>query len=139
MNRQQRRQQQKAARKAKGESYADVIAKRKIGEATLKMAMEDKAVELAADIKTQRMFWAVIVALNEKYEWGPKRTRDLLEAMDLVLADFATMKEEHGDDYAEEKLRERASKVSGIDVKYMHEAEIEAYQKIKEKEASDNG
>lgn len=139
MNRQQRRQQQKAARKAKGESYADVIAKRKIGEATLKMAMEDKAVELAADIKTQRMLWAVIVALNEKYEWGPKRTRDLLEAMDLVLADFATMKEEHGDDYAEEKLRERAAKVSGIDVKYMHEAEIEAYQKIKEKEASDNG
>lgn len=139
MNRQQRRQQQKAARKAKGESYADVIAKRKIGEATLKMAMEDKAVELAADIKTQRMLWAVIVALNEKYEWGPKRTRDLLEAMDLVLADFATMKEEHGDDYAEEKLRERAAKVSGIDVKYMHEAEIEAYQKMKEKEASDNG
>lgn len=139
MNRQQRRQQQKAARKSHGESYADVIAKRKIGEATLKMAMEDKAVELAADIKTQRMLWAVIVALNEKYEWGPKRTRDLLEAMDLVLADFATMKEEHGDDYAEEKLRERAAKVSGIDVKYMHEAEIEAYQKIKEKEASDNG
>ena len=131
MNRQQRRQQQKAARKSNGESYADVIAKRKIGEATLKMAMEDKAVELAADIKTQRRLWAVIVALNEKYEWGPKRTRDLLEAMDLVLADFATMKEEHGDDYAEEKLRERASKVSGIDVKYMHEAEIEAYQKIK--------
>lgn len=139
MNRQQRRQQQKAAKKARGESYADVLAKRQIGRETLRMAMEDKAVELAADIKTQRMLWAVVVALNEKYEWGPKRTRDLMEAMDLVLADFETMKAEHGDDYAEEKLRERASKVSGLDVKYMHEAEIEAYQKIKAEEVANNG
>ena len=139
MNRQQRRQQQKAAMKARGETYADVLAKRQIGRETLRMAMEDEAVGLAADIKTQRMLWAVVVALNEKYDWGPKRTRDLMEAMDLVLADFETMKEKHGDEYAEEKLRERASKVSGIDVKYAHEAEIEAYQKIKAEEVANNG
>lgn len=51
MNRQQRRAQ--ARQKGQGMSYADQLAKRQIGRQTLRMAMEDEAVALAADIKCQ--------------------------------------------------------------------------------------
>lgn len=132
MNRQQRRNA--AKHKGNGQSYADVIAKRKIGEATLRMAMEDKAVELAADIKCQRMLWGAVIALNEKFQFGPKRTRDFMEAIEAVTEDFERMKKENGDSYAEEKLRQRAEQVSGVKIQYQHEAERAAWEKLKAKE-----
>lgn len=133
MNRQQRRAE--ARKKKQGWNYMDVMTQKQIGKETLRMAMEDEAVRLAADIICQRLLWAVVVALNEQFQFGAKRTRDLLEAMDLVLADFETLKARHGDQYAEEKLRERASKVSGINVRYMHEAERDVMEQMKEEGA----
>lgn len=89
------------------------------------MAMEDEAVKLASDIICQRQLWAVIVTLNEKYQFGPKRTRDFFEAMERVLDDFEQMKKDNGDEFAEEKLRQRAEQVSGIKIQYQHEAVLE--------------
>ena len=111
--------------KRKGETYADVLARKRIGEETLRMAMEDQAVKLASDIICQRQLWAVIVTLNERYQFGPKRTRDFFEAMERVLDDFEQMKKDNGDAYAEEKLRQRAEQVSGIKIQYQHEAVLE--------------
>lgn len=111
--------------KRKGETYADYLARKRIGEETLRMAMEDEAVKLASDIICQRQLWAVIVTLNEKYQFGPKRTRDFFEAMDAVLDEFERMKKENGDAYAEEKLRQRAEQVSGVKIQYQHEAVLE--------------
>ena len=129
MNREQRR---KAARnKAKGETYADTLAKQAIGRETLRLAMEDKAVELAADIICQRQLWAAVIALNEKWQFGPKRTRDFLETMEAIVAEFDEMKKKHGDAYAEEKLRERAHQVSGVEIFYQHEAERKAWEQFK--------
>lgn len=111
--------------KLRGDNYADYLARKRIGEETLRMAMEDQAVKLASDIICQRQLWAVIVTLNERYQFGPKRTRDFFEAMEAVLDEFERLKKEHGDAYAEEKLRERAEKVSGIKIQYQHEAVLE--------------
>lgn len=127
-NRQQRRAAARQSGKGRGETYADVLAKREIGRQTLRMAMEDKAVELAADIICQRQLWAVVVTLNEKYGFGPKRTRDFFAAMEQVLNDFETMKAENGDAYAEEKLRQRAEQVSGVKIQYQHEAAREIWK-----------
>lgn len=77
MNRQQRRRQARNSKKP-GQNYADVLTQKEIGKQTLRMAMEDEAVKLATDIICQQQLWAVLVALNEKFEFGPKRTRDLL-------------------------------------------------------------
>jgi len=111
--------------KLRGDNYADYLARKRIGEETLRMAMEDEAVRLASDIICQRQLWAVIVTLNEKYQFGPKRTRDFFEAMEAVLDEFERMKKENGDAYAEEKLRQRAEQVSGIKIQYQHEAVLE--------------
>lgn len=135
MNRQQRRQA--AKQKGRGQTFADVLAKREIGRQTLRMAMEDKAVELASDIICQRQLWAVVVTLNERYGFGPKRTRDFFETMDGILQDFETMKKEHGDTYAEEKLRQRAEQVSGVKIQYQHEAARQVWADWKEEEIPD--
>lgn len=129
MNRQQRRQA--AKHKGAGQNYADVLAKRQIGKETLRMAMEDQAVALAADIICQRQLWGAVIALNEKWSFGPKRTKDFLETMEAIVDEFNEMKQKHGDAYAEEKLRERAEKVSGVKIRYQHEAEREAWEKMK--------
>lgn len=130
MNRQQRRAQARQP----GETYADRIARREIGRQTLRMAMEDEAVKLAADIICQRQLWAVVVTLNERYQFGPKRTRDFFEAMEKVLEEFEAMKKENGDTYAEEKLRKRAEQVSGVKIRYQHEQAREFYEQDKKGE-----
>ena len=137
MNRQQRRQA--ARRKGPGMTHADVIAKRKIGQATLRMAMEDQAVQLAADIKCQQMLWGAVIALNERFGFGEKRTRDFLEAMGQIADEFEKMRAEDGYEYAEEKLRQRASQVSGIDIHYQHESEIEAWKQMMTGKEAGNG
>ena len=129
MNREQRRKAWKKD-KANGMTYADVLAKRRIGQATLKMAMEDQAVALAADIKCQQMLWGAVIALNERFGFGEKRTRDFLEAMGEIADEFEAMRQAHGYEVAEEKLRQRASQVSGINIQYQHEAERDAWEKM---------
>ena len=103
------------------------------------MAMEDQAVALAADIICQRQLWGVVIALNEVFQFGPKRTRQFLEAMEAVTDDFEAMRKEHGDDYAEEKLRQRAEKVSGVKIRYQHEVEREAWEEMKAQAANEEG
>lgn len=137
VNRQQRRQE--AKQKGRWQNYADVLTKRQIGKETLRMAMEDEAVALAADIICQRQLWGAVIALNEVFQFGPKRTRQFLEAMEAVTDDFNAMKAEHGDDYAEEKLRQRAEKVSGITIRYQHEAERDTYLQMKAHEKKTHG
>ena len=128
MNRQQRRAQ--ARRKGPGMTHADVLARREIGKQTLRMAMEDEAVALAADIKCQQMLWGAVIALNEQFGFGEKRTRDFLEAMGKIADEFEAMREQDGYEYAEEKLRQRASQVSGVEIRYQHETEIEAWKQM---------
>lgn len=136
MNREQRRAQ--ARRKGPGMTHADVLARRKIGQQTLRMAMEDEAVALAADIKCQQMLWGAVIALNEQFGFGEKRTRDFLEAMGKIADEFEAMREQDGYEYAEEKLRQRASQVSGVDIHYQHETEIQAWRQMMTGEAARN-
>lgn len=128
MNREQRRAQ--ARQKKRGETHADVLAKRRIGKQTLRMAMEDQAVALAADIKCQQMLWGAVIALNERFGFGEKRTRDFLEATGEIAEEFDAMVQKNGYEYAEEKLRQRASQVSGVEIHYQHEMEIEAWKQM---------
>ena len=60
-----------------------------------------------------------------------------MAAMDEIIHEFAAMKKENGDAYAEEKLRQRASQVSGINIQYQHEAEMAAMRNEEEKLCSE--
>lgn len=131
-NRQQRRA---AMRKGKrpGETYADQLAKQKMIKESVDRMVYDESVALESDIKTQRFLWMSVAALNMAFGfWGVRIQRYML-ALDDVREDLEKMAKEDGWEYAIEKLREQCAKITGMEVKQVHEEEM--IQARKENEA----
>ena len=74
-----------------------------------------------ADRQAQRMAWLYIIALNEKFGFGAKRTEELEAAVKELADEYKRMVEEGDQDYADEKLRSHVSKVRGHEVMYLYE------------------
>lgn len=129
-NRQQRRM---AAKKRPGETYADVLMKQKLIRETVQQEVHSESVKLEADIKTQRFMWMAVVALNEAFGFGGERAKRFLLALEKVANECQDMAEENGGYYARQKLMERASQITGIEIKPIHEEEM--MQARKENEA----
>lgn len=120
-NRQQRRA---AAKKRPGETYADVLAQKKQIQEAVNKSVHDHSVAIEADIKSQRVMWMSVVALNRAFGFGGKRCMDYFSALDEVANEVEAMAKEHGAVYAKAKLMEAASKITGIEVKPIHEEEM---------------
>lgn len=120
-NRQQRRA---AAKKRPGETYADVLAKQKMIKEAVDKSVHDHSVSIEADIKSQRVMWMSVVALNRAFGIGEKRCMDYFTALDEVANEVETMVKEHGGLYAKTKLMEAASKITGIEIRPVHEEEM---------------
>lgn len=120
-NRQQRRA---AAKKRPGETYADVLAHKKQIQEAVNKSVHDHSVAIEADIKSQRVMWMSVVALNRAFGFGGKRCMDYFSALDEVANEVEAMAKEHGAVYAKAKLMEAASKITGIEVKPIHEEEM---------------
>lgn len=110
----------------KGMTYADKLAQDRMVKQAVEKAAADKTVELRANIRNQRMMWLQIVSLAEAFGIGHKRILDYFEVLERNSAEFGRLTEEHGVDYALEKLRQRAEKVSGIPIDYLYEKDIAA-------------
>lgn len=76
-NRQQRRAAMKKG-KRQGETYADVLAQKKLIKETVEKSVHDKSVGIEADIKAQRLVWMGVVALNRAFGFGGVRARRFL-------------------------------------------------------------
>ena len=63
-NRQQRRA---AAKNRPGENYADVLHKQQLIKEAVEKSAHDHAVSLEADIKSQRLMWMSVIALNKAF------------------------------------------------------------------------
>ena len=120
-NRQQRRA---AAKKRPWETYADVLAQKKQIQEAVNKSVHDHSVAIEADIKSQRVMWMSVVALNRAFGFGGKRCMDYFSALDEVANEVEAMAKEHGAVYAKAKLMEAASKITGIEVKPIHEEEM---------------
>lgn len=120
-NRQQRRA---AAKKRPGETYADVLAKKKMIKAAVDKSVHDQSVAIEADIKTQRFMWMAVIALNEAFGFGGERSKRFLQALEDVANEAYGMAEEHGAIYAKAKLMQRASQITGIEIQPVHEEEM---------------
>ena len=81
----------------------------------------DELQRVLADRQAQRMAWLYIVALNEQFGFGPKRTEELEAAVKMLSEEYAEDMAENDQDYADEKLRRRVSRVRGHEVKYLYE------------------
>jgi hypothetical protein len=120
------RQQRRAAKKGKrpGETYADVLAKKKLIKEAVDKTVHDTSVAIEADIKTQRFMWMAVIALNEAFGFGGERAKRFLQALEEVANEVEQMAEKDGAIYAKAKMMERCSQITGMEIKPIHEEEM---------------
>ena len=121
------RQQRRAAKhkgKRPGETYADVLAKEKMIKEAVDRSVHDTSVAIEADIKTQRFMWMAVIALHETFGFGGERAKRFLTALEEVANETEERVKEHGGLYAKAKLMEQASKITGLDIRPIHEDEM---------------
>ena len=121
------RQQRRAAKhkgKRPGENYADVLARKKMIQEEVAKSVRDTSISIEADIKSQRLLWMSVIALNEAFGFGGERAKRFMYALGEVANEVEEMVREHGAVYARAKLMERASQITGIEIKPVHEDEM---------------
>lgn len=119
-----RAQRRAAARKRPGENYADVLAKQKLVKAAVDKSVHDQSVAIEADIKSQRLMWMCVVALNEAFGFGGERSKRFLMELEKVADEVEQMVRDHGGLYARTKLMERAAQITGMEIRPIHEEEM---------------
>lgn len=119
-----RAQRRAAAKKRPGENFADVLAKQRMVKEAIDKSVHDQSVAIEADIKSQRIMWMSVIALNEAFGFGGERAKRFLLALEEVANEVAQMVQEHGAIYARAKLMERASQITGIEIRPVHEEEM---------------
>lgn len=118
------RQQRRAAKKRHGETYADVLTRRKMAEAAMAKAAHDANVSIEADIKAQRISWMWLEALNRAFGFGSVRARRAMVYLEEVANEFEELVKDNDSDYAKEKLRRRAEQILGVEVVPVWEEEL---------------
>lgn len=124
MNRKARR-----AKKRPGETYADVLARKQMLKQAVREAARDTSIQLEADICTQRALWLSSVSVADAFGIGPKRMPLFFDALQANSEELERMIAENGEEYAYEKLRQKAEQVSGIKIQYLYEHEMREAEK----------
>lgn len=119
MNRKARR-----AKKRPGETYADVLARKQMLKQAVREAARDTSIQLEADIRTQRALWLSSVSVADAFGIGPKRMPLFFDALQANSEELERMIAENGEEYAYEKLRQKAERVSGISIEYLYQHEM---------------
>ena len=122
-NRQQRRAAMKKGKRP-GETYADVLAKQKMVKEAVERTVHDTSVGIEADIKTQRVLWMSVEALNRSFGFGGERAKRFMLALEEVANEFEANVKKHGKIYAVDDLRRRCEQITGIEIKQIHEEEM---------------
>lgn len=131
-NRAQRRAANKKGKRP-GETYADQLARQRDIKQAIEKAARDETVALESDIKTQRFLWMAVVANYEAFGHAGVRAQRFMLTLDNVREDMEKMAAKNGWEYAVEKLREQCEKITGMEVKQVHEERM--LQARKENEA----
>lgn len=115
------------ARRAKmrpGETYADVLARKQMLKQAVREAARDTTIQLEADIRTQRALWLCSVSVADAFGIGPQRMRRFFDTLQANSEELERMRDENGEEYAYEKLRQKAERVSGISIEYLYQHEM---------------
>ena len=122
-NRQQRRAALKKGKRP-GETYADILAKKKLIKEAVDRTVHDTSVDIQSDIKTQRFTWMAVIALNEAFGFGGERSKRFLMALEDVANEVEQMAQKDGAIYAKAKMMERASQITGLKISPLYEEEM---------------
>ena len=118
-----------------GVSYAQRLAQQR----ALHQVLTDEAIRQQADAwarqDTVRGLWLMVCAVADAFHVGPMRMkRDFFPALLAVREEIERMKQENGEVYAFEKLKQRAEQVCGEELKYFYAPDPAAALKEEEKQ-----
>lgn len=107
--------------KPRGMNYAQVLARQAAIRAGIEKAARDATVQAEADAHTQRAMWLMVCSIADAYGYGPKGMQKFFAALQENTDELERMRTEVDEEYAFEKLRQKASKVTGMEVHYLEE------------------
>ena len=107
---------------ANGVPLAAKLARDRMLREAMHQAAHDATVHVESNIRTQRALWLSVVSIADSFHAGPERMKRYFEALDENIEDFQRMMEEVDEDYALEKLRLKAARVTGMDIQYLYTA-----------------
>ena len=106
-----------------GMTLADELARKRMIRQAVDGAAKDAAVQVLADTATQRALWLAVCSVADAFHAGPERMQHFFKALEENTEELEQMRREVDDDYAYEKLRLKAERVSGLEIKYLYEHE----------------
>ena len=112
-----------------GVNYAQVLAEEKRKKDLQARVEHETELQIHAEIFVQRALWLSVVSIADAYGYGPKRLDPYFEKLKENGDEFDQMCEEYDYDYALEKLRQKAEKVTGAKLEYKYERELQEYTK----------
>ena len=101
------------------QDLADLVAVRK----GLEQAARDATVQVQADTHTQRAMWLMVCSIADAYGFGPKQLQKFFTALQDNTDELERMRTDVDEEYAFEKLRQKAQAVTGMEVHYLYEQE----------------
>jgi hypothetical protein len=110
--------------KPRGMSYADVLAQKRNLSKVVEEAARDATVRVEADTQTQRSMWLMVCSIADAYGFGPKKMQLFFDALQANSDELEKMRTEVDEDYAYEKLRQKAEQVTGVGIGYLYEHEF---------------
>ena len=108
-----------------GMTYADVLAMEHRQVEAIREAAESDAVRIKTEEVSARNMWIMIISLGDAFGFGPKRIERFINAFVANVDEFSRMKETDGEEFAIEKLRQRAEKVTGSKIAYVSDEEYD--------------
>ena len=107
---------------ANGVPLAAKLARDRMLREAVQQAAHDATVQVESDIRTQRALWLSVASIADAYGFGPERIKKFFVALQDNSEEFERMKNEVDEDYALEKLRLKAARVTGMDIQYLYTA-----------------
>lgn len=123
MKKKPKKQKKHHAGKPHGATYADVLAYQRKKDEAIERAAQSAVTKVTSNQQAQRVQWIDIIAIHEAFGIGPDRFEKFFECAIEISNEVERMRKDVDDEYAWEKLRERAAKVSGINFSYVYEGE----------------
>lgn len=105
-------------------TYAQKLAYEKAKRDAIDKAAVDGMVELRANAHVQRAMWLMVCTIADAYGFGPERMKPFFETLQQNSEELEQMVEEVDEDYAWEKLRLKAEKVTGIEISYFLDEQL---------------
>ena len=105
--------------KPRGMNYADMLARKRMIREAVQEAADDATVQLRADMATQKALWLAVCSVADAYGFGPERMKKFFIALQENNDEITRMEKEVDTDYAYEKLRLKAERVTGMKIEYL--------------------